>query len=725
VYRGFLIGLFIATSGSDATHAQSWKQIAPILQVRARPGCAELPDGRILIFGGETKSDVLTECEIYDPNNDTWVTTGDLNIPRFWSATATLPDGRIFVAGGCTDIAGTSTNTCEIYNPSSGKWNPTSSMMRPRCSFTITTLPDSNLMIVGGIDSTNSDFSNLAEEFDVQSESFISFPQPTSFFYGYQAVLSSQLNGIFLGGGEFQSAFQPDGLSSVQLFDFSSWSWKQLPPLIEPVMGFNQLVQTRDGRIALLSGRSGFLNTTKNVQIFDPSTNSWSISASLPYGHDYGSSYIIQSDSILTVGGLYRYATTGAEVPSSWIDLKSGLTWPGPVPIIPRTSQATIMVISPDNPCTVTKIIYLFAGEDTAGNFTSVTECLSFRGIEPSPPIIHFDSSFSFVGSACYAIDTSFLIGVTGCLRTNALLDSIWLTGSNAFRVSDNRLLPRVIGAIDSIDLQYLSSSNGSDTAELHVRYDFGSGLKDTTIIIIGKGPSRYGVQPAQLHRESASAYYGQLDSLPLGVDLSSQINIDSLWPYITNIQADYTWDSSVVVYASYIQPTGWLISSINHTATSANIEIQNNFSSPTQPLDLGTALFRPSSSQLASSWVQLSSLILDVGGQAISLCVTDNEDNHWAVKTLGVQSGVAEVPAVSQDITVFPNPAGDELFVKNDDALPASIAIYDVIGREVLDASASALSTSSIGIESLSSGVYFLVCHLAGRTETKSVTKQ
>ncbi len=324
-------------------------------------------------------------------------------------------------------------------------------------------------------------------------------------------------------------------------------------------------------------------------------------------------------------------------------------------------------------------------------------------------------------------VDTFLGIGLVGCGIPTGTLDSLWLSGSAAFQLSDPRPTPRTLSTVDSILVRY-DGTQGSDTSILHLQYNIGAGIKDTTTQLIGFVSSALAAHSAQLHRESASAYYGQLDSLLLGVDLNSQINIDSLWPHISDIKADYTWDSSVVAYASYMQPTGWLISAINHTDTTAHIEIQNNFSSPMQPLDLGTALFRPSSSQLASSWVQLSSLTLEVGGQAISLCVTDNEDNHWAVKTLGVQSGVTPLtqplPKGGEELEVFPNPASDELFVKNDDVLPASIAIYDVIGREVASGNVLAGSTGSINIAGLAQGSYVLVGHIGDRVTTFRVNK-
>jgi photosystem II stability/assembly factor-like uncharacterized protein len=335
------------------------------------------------------------------------------------------------------------------------------------------------------------------------------------------------------------------------------------------------------------------------------------------------------------------------------------------------------------------------------------------------------EPSESVLQSTCSKIDTSIPLGIVSCSTPNAMLDSLWLTGSSAFSISDTRTSPRTLAAVDSILISYLGTLGPGDTAELHIQFDLGSGAQDTTIQLIGSVASPFLTQPAQIHREAASAFFGQIDTLSLGVDISSAINIDSLWPYITSIQASYSWDSSVVSSDSYIPPAGWSLTSLASHGNSVDIGIQNSGSTPMQPLDLGMALFRPHTTQLATTWVELPSFVIDVGSQSLSLCVTDNEDNHWAVKTLGVLSGVAEVQATTQDISIYPNPAEDELFVQNRNEFIASIEMYDEIGREVLSANATPSATSSIDIASLPSGAYFLVCHIGDRTEIKNITKQ
>ncbi len=335
--------------------------------------------------------------------------------------------------------------------------------------------------------------------------------------------------------------------------------------------------------------------------------------------------------------------------------------------------------------------------------------------------VLSSSSPVTLSDSQCVGVPFTLLFHYSSCSYSADSLISATITGSPNFSLLTSQKLPfpMPVGSDDSVTVFYDPTQSpipsGHDTAQLNLTYDLGSGTMDTSIILIGSLASTLLAQSAQLHREAASAYFGQIDSLTLAVDLSSQINIDSLWPYITEIQATFSWDSSVVSEYGYIQPPGWALKSLSSNGNSESFVIQNKSSVATQPLDLGTALFSPISTQLATGWVELPSLVIDIGSQQLLLCVTDNEDNHWSVKTLGVLSRVAErgtggTPALQggEELEIYPNPAEDELFIQNPNEFSLSIEIYDAIGREVLSATGAPASTTTIATQSLQDGVYF-----------------
>ena len=69
-----------------------------------------LPDGRILVAGGETEADpppvpdvlgIVKWCDLYDPAQDSWRRVADLNWFREYHAvTLLVPDGRVLTTGG-------------------------------------------------------------------------------------------------------------------------------------------------------------------------------------------------------------------------------------------------------------------------------------------------------------------------------------------------------------------------------------------------------------------------------------------------------------------------------------------------------------------------------------------------------------------------------------------------------------------------------------------------
>ncbi len=325
--------------------------------------------------------------------------------------------------------------------------------------------------------------------------------------------------------------------------------------------------------------------------------------------------------------------------------------------------------------------------------------------------------------STCGVIDTSVIIEIISCSEPNASLDSIWLDGSSAFSISDKRSTPRPIAAIDSISVSYLASGSASDTATLHLRYDVGSGPLDTSILLVGVAtPASH---PSLLHRASTSAYYGAVDTLPLVVDISSAVNMDSLWPYLSEIQATYSWDSSVVSFDGYNPPAGWVLNSLANHRNSLDFDIQNNGSVATQPLDLGTALFTPHTTELATSWVELPVLTLTVGGDVLSLCTSENEDSHWSVKGLGALSEVSSTEKTLATARIWPNPVSGEIFVENSGPAAAHMEIYDALGRDVASGSIPRTSTASFDLRELPGGVYFVRITSGGSATEQAIVKQ
>jgi hypothetical protein len=108
-----------------------------------------LPDGHVLMAGGDDGTRPLVTAELYDPMAATFTTTGPMAAPRYLQTATQLANGRVLVAGGYADNVG-SLASAEVYDPNSATFNPAGSMSDSRVEHTATLLSDGRVLIAGG-----------------------------------------------------------------------------------------------------------------------------------------------------------------------------------------------------------------------------------------------------------------------------------------------------------------------------------------------------------------------------------------------------------------------------------------------------------------------------------------------------------------------------------------------------------------------------------------------
>lgn len=122
-------------------------------RVQAQHKVVKLLDGRILVIGGKTydypklEEQTLRMCEVYDENTGKWSIADSMKVRRSGHNAMLLKDGRVLVVGG--NSSSNLSTTCEIYEPVQNKWNDAASLNIPKVSLNAVLLPNGKLLVIG------------------------------------------------------------------------------------------------------------------------------------------------------------------------------------------------------------------------------------------------------------------------------------------------------------------------------------------------------------------------------------------------------------------------------------------------------------------------------------------------------------------------------------------------------------------------------------------------
>jgi hypothetical protein len=116
------------------------------------PPSALLPNGQVLLTGGNTDGGDVNWSELFDPSTGSFTRSGDMLTARDSHTATVLAEGTVLIAGGGSYNNGTlaSTSSTESYDSTTGQFSPAGSMTTPRASHAAVLLNNGQVLITGG-----------------------------------------------------------------------------------------------------------------------------------------------------------------------------------------------------------------------------------------------------------------------------------------------------------------------------------------------------------------------------------------------------------------------------------------------------------------------------------------------------------------------------------------------------------------------------------------------
>lgn len=325
-----LTAIFTATPGGGADGNTGWSAAGSLASGRASQTASLLPNGRVLVVGGETNAtsgqSSLARAEIYDFSTNRWSDAGSLASGRRNQTATVLPNGQVVIIGGELTRSGSTTSattpSAEAYDSASNSWRSLAPAATSRSRHTATLLPDGRILVVGGI-SVSADGSlaksvSTAEIYDPASNTWSSAGSLAQGRSGHTATLLPDGRVVIVGGESISASGSADLTASSEIFDPRTGTWSPSGPLTTGREGHTatllasgkilvvggQTDLSRGGNVRFVSAGQAAVAPSSSAELFDPQTNSWSPVASLATERAEHTTTLLPDGQVLVVGGI-------------------------------------------------------------------------------------------------------------------------------------------------------------------------------------------------------------------------------------------------------------------------------------------------------------------------------------------------------------------------------------------------------------------------------------
>jgi Bacterial Ig-like domain (group 2)/Galactose oxidase, central domain/Kelch motif len=308
----------VSATVTVATSPSGFTPTGSLHEARGLHTATLLPDNKVLVAYGSNSSAYtnatgyvgLTSIEVYDPGTGTFTEiVGEDGVGIFGHTATLMPNGKVLLAGGFVnsvwDYSGsTSYNVANLYDLATGVFSGTGNMTASRGDHTATLLANGKVLIAGGADQdpTGTGLAS-AELYDPSTSTFT--PTGSMAVGRFLHTATPLQNGrVLIVGGALTSASDP--VATAEVYDPATGIFTTTGAMAN-AREQHTATLLADGRVLIVGGTTstgtGDLHPTATVEVYDPSTGSFSVTGSMAEARTLHTATLLPSGKVLVAGG--------------------------------------------------------------------------------------------------------------------------------------------------------------------------------------------------------------------------------------------------------------------------------------------------------------------------------------------------------------------------------------------------------------------------------------